>query len=113
VTLPRQVLGARHRSLPEIGDRGLTLLAEATVTIDGALSPAAASIARAYLERAGVTVVGEGGGASEAPALAHLRGAHFALEATARIVGVRAGAPAVPLEPLLAAVTIDGARDGR
>lgn len=102
-----RILGARHRLLPEIGDVGLARLGAARVSLDAALSPEAARVARDYLERAGVTVDGEGLARSEDAAVAHLKGAHFALEATARIVGARSEVPGVPLAPLLLAITKD------
>lgn len=94
MSVPPRVLAARHRLLVEIGDHGVALLARSTASLDG-LDADAAEVARTYLERAGVTVAGavesapSGTAGSEPIEVAHLRGAHFALEHIARTVGLR------------------------
>lgn len=99
-SIPTTVLAARHRLLPEIGDAGVARLAASEASVTG-LSVLGADVARAYLERAAVTVTGRGHG-DEPVAEAHLRGALFALEHVAGTVGL--SRPAIRSDALLEVV---------
>jgi hypothetical protein len=100
-------LHARHVSLAEIGVEGQERLMAARVRVSERAHPDALAVATAYMERAGVTVAGDGdplalptpdevahlaGRPSLEPAAASLAGAFAAVEAIKRITS--AGKPA-------------------
>lgn len=70
---------ARQRLVPGVGDEGQARLSAATFSLEP-LGPEAATVARIYLERAGLRQAeGAPGGPSEDPVAAALTGARFAV----------------------------------
>lgn len=107
MALSPQALSARHRLLVEVGDAGVARLGASTARVTP-LGPTSSAVARAYLERAGVAVEGQGEGVDEPAVTAYLRGAHFALEHFLRTVGV---GESLPLSALIEATRAETAHD--
>ena len=96
MTLPPEVLFAKHRLLPEIGPERQRALSNSTCALPSDLGESAYEAAREYLVRSGVKVTSQA--PSEHPhedasyaCLAELEGALLALDHVRRVVGV--GAP--------------------